>query len=480
MSDGAIEVKHDLNKMYQPASWLAKMEFINQIVLGTNVLISVLGEQGNGKTSFAVLLQTHLDPQIQCHYFVVDPLFDEADFMRKISAKLNLRGKDTFEEFIDVCQTNQSHTLLIIDDAHHLPECFIEKLLNPLQQQGSHGYFHVCFVANQSFLKVLNQFEQQDYKEMIHTIELGHLNEKETKDYVLHRFITQPEFIPEERTKQFYQYTDGSILGINTQMASFFNLGQAAVPGAAQQSKKHYQRLSLIAGAVVVALGLAFTLKPSESGLNPSSQVVVELEKPTKDSLIASKTDDEPFFMSSIPSYDLAAVRQFLQPIELRRAELVVNNEDDDSLNDSLVVMDKVVVVPKIIHKSKSADEMPLEQAEESDLNSGVDLKIAKQEVKPSKPQIAKIAKQSSKGVYTIQLIASHSRSELERFAILHHIKDKAHIHKSKKQGKNWYVLTMGGYKDHDGAKHAIAELPQDLAKFKPWVRKVDHLQSLG
>ncbi|GGI91124.1 SPOR domain-containing protein [Legionella impletisoli] len=478
MNDGALEINLDANKLYKPASWLAKIEFINQIVLGTNVLISVLGEEGSGKTSFSALLQAHLDPQIQTHYFAVNPLFDEATFVRQISQKLNLEEKNSFAEFIEESQANQSHTLLIIDDAHHLPESFIDTILNPLQQQGAHGYFHVCFIANQSFLKVLNQFEQQNYKEMIHTIELGHLNEKETKEYLLHRFLTHPEFISEERAKQFYQFTDGSILGINTQMASFFNLGQAVTPGSrAQYRSTHYQRLSLIAGAVVVALGLAFTLKPSESGLKPSSEVVMELEKPIEATRLATQVVDEPFYMSSIPSYDLAAVRQFLQPTELRRAELVVYNEEDDLSNNSLVVMDKVVVVPKVIHKSQPSEDVSVEVAEKITMNPQSDKQLAQAEVKPSKP---KVAKKSTKGAYTIQLIASHSRAELERFASAHHIEGKAKIHQSKKQGKNWYVLTMGDFKDHDGAKLAISQLPLDLAKFKPWVRKMDRLQSLG
>lgn len=46
-----------------------------------------------------------------------------------------------------------------------------------------------------------------------------------------------------------------------------------------------------------------------------------------------------------------------------------------------------------------------------------------------------------------------------------------------KAGGEFWYVLIYGVYPDYPSAKAAIHELPADLRKLKPWVRKMGPLQ---
>lgn len=46
-----------------------------------------------------------------------------------------------------------------------------------------------------------------------------------------------------------------------------------------------------------------------------------------------------------------------------------------------------------------------------------------------------------------------------------------------KAGGEFWYVLIYGVYPDYPSAKAAINELPEDLRKLKPWVRKMGPLQ---
>jgi hypothetical protein len=51
---------------------------------------------------------------------------------------------------------------------------------------------------------------------------------------------------------------------------------------------------------------------------------------------------------SYIPAFYLGAVRQIMQPVPLRKADLMVLSEADELFDPSLVVLDKVIVIPKI------------------------------------------------------------------------------------------------------------------------------------
>ncbi|KTD38091.1 SPOR domain-containing protein [Legionella oakridgensis] len=457
----AKELSDNHASLFKPASWLTKIEFINQLVLGTNVLISVLGEQGGGKSSFIELLQMNLDKRIRALSLAVTPLFDWTLFLSHLHTSLGCEHETTLNELIEKSRQSQTHTLVILDDAQYLSESFLDELLNALQQQGPQGYFHLCLVADGSLTAVLNKLEGK-YQDMIHSIELGPLNESETRAYVKHRLLAHPEFITDELLKQFYQLTEGNIVGINTQMPSFFNLIKPA------PKNRRYLRLPMVAGVIVAALSIAFILQPNSPPTPSSTEPVIEVALPPEFPEVAQA---DVALASEIPPYDVAASRQFLQPTELRRAELIVsNNEEDDITTDDFVVMDKVVVIPKVIQ----AKAEPVKAREVKTLNTQASISTVKQQ----KPVSVKLA--SMQDHYTIQLLASHSRAKLEHFAQLYHIKNQSRILRAKKPDGVWYVLTFGDYHQRDAARQAIMQLPQGLAKFKPWVRSFSELQNIG
>ncbi len=68
----------------------------------------------------------------------------------------------------------------------------------------------------------------------------------------------------------------------------------------------------------------------------------------------AGKSHESLTLVSYIAPWYVAAVKQPVQPSPLRKMITIALNEEGDEFNDSsLVVMDKVVVIPKFLH-SKS------------------------------------------------------------------------------------------------------------------------------
>lgn len=442
--------------LLKPKSWLTKIEFIKHLVQGSNVLISILGEQSGGKSTFANILLATLAPKVNAVVVTASPLFELHSILSQIGQALNHQGEMRLENFIAECQAEKTPTLIILDDAHFLPQSFIVEILDAIAQQ-EHAYFHVCLVSNFSLALSLNKMSES-YPNLIHSVELGPLTEQETENILRDKFQAQPGMqaqLTQERIKQFYELTEGSIVGINTQMGAFFNQ---------QLPKKRKPWLFATVAAVIAAMavGVTYILNNVVSTSLPSVEVIAQLPQP-----IPTTSPTEAALPSEIPAFTFASVRQELQATSLRKIDFLIPDDEHASADDTLVVMDKVLVIPKVVgNKATKPAGAPKVAA----------VVTPKKVVANPQKSVVKIPA----GTFTIQLLASHSKSELEHFAKVHHIKGKMKILRSQSRNVNWYVLTYGEYKQRGLAKQAVNHLPSVLAKLNPWVRQLSELKSTG
>ncbi|PKF76987.1 cytochrome C biogenesis protein CcdA [Vibrio sp. vnigr-6D03] len=79
---------------------------------------------------------------------------------------------------------------------------------------------------------------------------------------------------------------------------------------------------------------------------------------------------------------------------------------------------------------------------------------------------------------YTIQVIALDRESKLERFA--NRLPKGQPIWGNYKQvnGTNWYTILYGDYATSAEAKAAIATLPEDFKKLKPFPKSIDAIKN--
>lgn len=213
--------------IFKPSAWLTKIDFINHLILFNNALITVLTEEGGGKTTFCELLQTSLDSQIKSHLLKATPPFSQTDVLAQLATLLHLRTDTelSFANLIQQVNERKAHVVVIIDDAQHVADNFLYELLTELKQQGEQCFFHLCLVSDFSLVASLNKLEAASLDNLIHRIEPGALTEMETKTYVLSK-LSSPKRIDltmsDKRLEQFYQLTGGNIARINKQMMSYF------------------------------------------------------------------------------------------------------------------------------------------------------------------------------------------------------------------------------------------------------------------
>lgn len=345
---------------FKPKSWLAKINFINHHVLFNNVLMAVVAESGGGKTTFIKLLQEGLDPSIrQCVVNASAVLSQEALLAQLLKdMEVQSSGEGTQNDLASlVSQINQQQIpfLLIIDDANLLPEAMLKKLLDAIKHQDKKHFFHVCLCSDFSLVSVLNQLQRHGFKELIQIIEPGTLSESEAKLYVLDRlqaFSLSEKNVTASKMDQFYHRTDGHIARINQQVAQFFN---------APETTPFSWRRALVMMFVVFALGLGSVFwfhqhqtKVENEAIATRTKLLQEFDARTAQDAKNHPAEIAPLTSQILP-YTVSSVHWLLQPAPLKN---IFKDDDDnqESFLESLVIMDKVIVIPKVIHVDQDSN----------------------------------------------------------------------------------------------------------------------------
>jgi len=463
--------------LFKPAGWMTKIDFINHLVLFNNSLIAVLAEQGGGKTAFVSLLCAGLDNNIKSHTITASLPFDGENLVSQLAEAFHLRKDFVLSLPALIAQINErkAHVLLIIDNAEHLPDQFIRELLDELQKYESNNFFHACLVSDFSLTASLNQFDRENFKNIVHIIELSPLTESETKTYLLKNLPSPKRLdktMTEKRLEQFYHLTNGNIARINSQMVNFFNPD----PLTSRSPKRNRLRTFAMASSFIIAvvatsylwkngaeLVSQYTQKPNAVVSAPVIKAAPEQFAVAQMPTIALAED----YVSEIPPFTTGAVSEPLQPPPLNKILNFANTEEDELEN--LVVMDKVVVIPKTLLKHV-AQVAPVQEE-----------KIMSSELAPIKTASASVqdAPQSN-GQFTIQIQSGANQEDLKRFIVAHHIGKSAHIHQIIRYDYPWYVLTVGKYNQQSEANAALHKLPANLTKLKPWVRPLNGLKELS
>jgi DamX protein len=473
--------------IFEPASWLIKIDFINQFILNNNVLISILGDAGCGKTTFAHLLQEKLESSVCTEIITIQQKMDMGLILDELRYTLDLKEAKSLADIVLAVNQRQSKVLIVLDNAENLQESYLKELLDALKPQEGSGYLHLCLVSDFSLVQVTSRLAREEFKDMIHSIELQPLNESETKAYVLSQIDSTPNKInlSDELLKQFYQLTEGNIISINSQMISFF------VDRVENQTAlyKRYLPHAMISGLAVTLLGVVFFFvsQSSTNSLLPetlaqNSMDSIQLELPLN---------------SEIPSYQVAAIHQPMEVISLQKAEIQLASVDDSAglsatQGDDLVVMDKVVPIPNpqaLIEEAPKTNEVADDEHVTLEKKPATipGKEVGKAAPKKTSPALFKksikakhASKPQTKSGYTIQLLASRDKNQLSQLAKRFSGIGQVKIQQFESQGVTWFILTKGDYTQRQQAKNAIQSLPKELSAFKPWVRTMNNLKSVG
>jgi len=80
---------------------------------------------------------------------------------------------------------------------------------------------------------------------------------------------------------------------------------------------------------------------------------------------------------------------------------------------------------------------------------------------------------------YTLQLASSKNKNLIEKYYLENNLQNKAGYYSSLRQGVRWYALVFGSYAIVSEAKIAFKDIPENLRKWSPWVRKIKDIHNI-
>ena len=442
-------------KFYYPfESFEQRLQVLNHLVQGTDLLVLVIGESGSGKTTLLHRYLVTTDENWKAGLINPDPasVSDPA---------LTGQQPDGYPVFI---QQDAKDPIVIVDDAHKLPEKDLGFLLQKaLVPESSHKIKRLVLFGEPSLSNYITALSESSANDTaINKITMPALIRVEVDSYLQYRpalagYTGESLFAP-SIVKMIYEKSAGLPGQINERASRWLNkkYSQKSSLGGILTLLKSSPFKALgwgVAAVAVVALGLiVFNQLGSDSETSPDSN---------KASLQV--------FRAKIPAVLDSDTPKFVNRMTPEAQE----------------------TTPRAATETK---EQPPATEQSTTLAKAPPQRIIQTEVKPPpiKPVTPKrgvekntIYRESwlldqDSSFYTLQVLGVRNEESLLNFIKVHKLLQKQNVayYKTAYRGKQWYPLLYGVYPTKSEAAEAVKKLPDKVQKSIPWIRKISAVQN--
>ena len=426
---------------------------LDNLVQGTDLLVLVLGESGSGKTT---LLHRYLFTSEESWKAAVIKT-DPAGHSDSASNGDHQAGYPVF------IQQEAADPIVIVDDAHRLPESDLRfLLLEALVPESAHKIKRLVLFGEPSLSHSITALSESTGGDTaINKITMPVLTREESASYLQYRpalagYTGESLFTPSV-VKMIHKKSEG-LPGRMNELADQW-LKKKYAPTSQKEGiftlLKNLPLKALGWGAVAVIVVVL--------GLFAVNLMVSTPRIPSK-----KKTTSQRVFRAKIP-----AVKDSETPKFTKRMAPTVEETTTPA-------------VPEKMEPSPAA-EQPTVQAKVTPQP------VKQPQVKPPSPKPEMPPKAAAKNTifreswlldqessfYTLQVLGVRNEESLLNFIKVHKLLQNQNVayYKTVYKGKRWYPLLYGIYPTKSEAKSAVKELPDKVQKSIPWIRKMSAIQ---
>lgn len=518
---------------YLSNQWQQLLELVTHLSENSESVLLVTGISGVGKTTLLREFIGRVSDRADICKVQGDSSLTP-DVLRYLLAKhlgfaFSDGRRETFNQQLtaQLKQMRGQHYLLVIDDAHLVPEKTLAALLDIATQQPEDNQpLHVVlFGGPQVEATVADMTAQHLGEGVTHTSRIKPMDGEIIREYIQHRLssagLKQTFPLNESELAEIFQHSAGVPAKVN------FYARQLLEAKAATDQEKKSQRdkptfkiklpkkclfygLSSIVGVALIGLALMNFL-----GDEPQAEhIVIEqlmddfrrhtsadfAELSVSDELnitaLHETADQEPFVTESMEmpeDFDeevVQAEEEDLpegpsthleeQPMSVQTSKsAAVENESESVLEQSVQEplpsegpVDSVVLLE---NQQLFVTDPAVLAGEKSQVD--VDEKFKPSSLRSMRKTGEKTLPKVNPNHYTLQLMGAYDKQHLEHFVSANHLGKKVSYFHTHLNGKDWYVVTYGEYDSAQDARGAIHELPQVVQREHPWTRQ---LSSVG
>ncbi|SBS29710.1 hypothetical protein MAQ5080_01479 [Marinomonas aquimarina] len=475
----------------------------------SNLLSVVEGGSGSGKTRFLQeFIRLQNDSAILCHV-KASMLMTAGQLLQAIYAGYadvldSSQAGTSFGpllKFAHEAEAKGQKAIILIDNAHELNTDAIIMLMDMMSlATESQEVPHIALFTEHSLARNLDAYQSSRYEQLSHELELAPFSLEQTRAYLLHRVraigggINLP--FNERQIKKIYQQSGGMPGAINKAALAMMGDAQAA-ESLAGEKKSWFKRpkTGLSFGFPVVHMALMSVIM-----LGILVAVVFndgEEDAPTNSTRVAPIGQNAPRQASSETIARIEAMQRqigqdspmSLPPIPaeaLQPNQVQSNNSAQGSAPSSNIASAPIRLAPV----ESSA---PAPDTDNSPVVSTPILQTAGQAQATNEPKTESVPLEQTASRdpfdktqawlernpnrYTLQLLGTHNQDTVQEFIRDQGSLDAFSYFHALHNGRDWYVVVYGEYRNRSEAIAAVENLPQGLRQLNPWARSVRGIQ---
>jgi len=412
------------------------LELLQHLTRFNNVLVTITGEKGVGKTTLINQLHTQVAESMFAKKITGHAGLNATQLLQTLVTLFHLPSASnrniplTLEERIDEILTNvqfsNKNCLLIIDKAHELPKETIDVLLFMIEQQSEHQMrFHVVLAGDPELKTTLSElcdgYHSEDY---VHHIDIH----PETK-----RTTAKTNTETKPKVRQPMHATKATAVEQPKNQFLFPVIVFALIAMAFVLYNQHHRIQRLSAEITNFTTGLTYFETPTEVEV-AATEVISEVKEAIQ---VSPEQEKELTALAA----DLLTAKKEVKPIVIDAGSVA-----------------KVASLPGHTTPTRLAmnDDEPVV-------------------VEPNSPKQRMLT--AKEPFYTLQILGLRDVNRLNQFLKTHDLVGQAASFKTKQTNREWYVVLYGQYPSEKAALEAIKALPSNVAQLKPWPRLFSSIQ---
>lgn len=509
-------------------------EVIHLCQFGNN-LVAAIGDDGVGKTAFLNQARFELSETAFCCLINSDDSMTPEHVFSQIIVQLELpvSSASSAGEMIAtlrhaMAEENMHRVVVIIDDAHRLSDGILSALISLLQgHQGQH--LHILMGGEKTLVERLDHFDMVDV--LVYDVTLNPFTQHDTKEYLDFKLTTagypREKLLDAIQVESIWKESGGYPAQISKIAGKYIfqqgsDIGED-VPSVSGIPLVHMALLVILLAALILAL-IYIGGDADEASIENQEQIEQPIiQNPIKEDLNPQQSLENGPLNSTItapnkPDVPAVNMGQSAQNIGLAKEELKIqkpilspaessasgqastkapssDNKSDTVSADGAKPDGSAISSPSLSQGSSPALQESLKQElkKEAELLSVDELKSKM--AGDTLPVSTKKSKDSASSKppsfsndenwllslndseYVLQVIAAGQKQSVQKFIELQPNKAKLRLIEVGRDGKPWYIVVSGSYKDNDSARRAIQSLPQDQVNGGPWPRNVADLK---
>lgn len=479
-----------------------RQTLLDQIVeysLYSNAMIAVTGPLGAGKTTLAKNFSDRFAEEAVCVNIAATMFMNQDQFLESLQDALSFKpsqGSDVASAIDRICRyaaeldLEARSLILIIDDAHELGAEVLQ-LLTKLLESCVDSSIHALLFGEKQLDSLLQSTLSDEAQDRLAVFPLDGFASDETHEYIRFKLatagFTKELPIAGGLVGEIHNASQGMPGAINSLAISALN---AAAP--ASEPDEFADAGPMFSGERIEQLDEfeEFTVREPRERIEQedgdSEQAWIASIQPRYWAAAATLTvlltvtllfwDSAPIETESVPIAVAVAPTTTQQTVDAAPAATpAIAAALDPVPEEELVARVEPAAIPASPAAVAAAEIVtPVEVSRPANVPE-----VAKQPelVATASPFVERLL-QASPDTYVVQLLASHSESNIRKFVAELGSDQTAGYFETRFQGKPWFVAVLAVFDDRNQASRAIASMPAKLRSNEPWIRSVAGIQS--